>query len=93
MYVRAATRSVFASLKSHKFRSSFSDAHVSICSLTKHGLHNNLVSHLVAVNEELVFELLAQAEKANFCRGSAFLLHFRLVTRFQVQGLNLLDRA
>ena len=58
-----------------------------------HGLDDNLVRHFVAVKEQFVFQLLAQAEEAELGSRGAHLRHFRLITFLEVQGLDLLNRA
>lgn len=62
-------------------------------SLAKHGLDNNLVRHLVAVNEELVLKLLTQAEEADLCGSCPLFLHLFLIALLKVKALDLLNRA
>ena len=57
---------------------------MSSVSLANHGLDDNLVRHLVAVKEQFVLQLLAQAEEAELGSCGAHLRHLTLITFLEV---------
>ena len=56
-----------------------------------HGLDDNLVRHLVAVKEQFVLQLLAQAEEAKLGNRGTHFRHLTLITFFKVKGLDLFN--
>ena len=62
------------------------------CSLAKHTLHDYIVRHLVAVDEEIVLELLAQAEEAQLAHVCVLLSRFLGADLRQVVRLDHLYR-